>query len=354
MPVLPQRAFVRLAVTPRDFAQIAEHPLGTEWPPPGTHIVNPWTPDTAPAYEEPNPHIPLNALLSQVVADAGLLPQDGFWWASLGQLFAAVPGWELRYGARLLEWITEVSLGPVGTIAAVPVYFRGGEGIFMRWIRCTFRGELGGGVEQFQHKLDLGNPGDDPDLDEGDCAALAEQLATGFTGAFNDAFTFISTEVDYTEVGCVTMTATTGTDSHGDGGNMEQSFPTEWFLYPTGLAPGGAASGNALPYEVACAVTLQTDKRGPSGRGRFYVPPLAVSSMGSGGLFSEAARTGILGGASDFLNWIKAQTPYVPVVVSPRRIVLNTVRSVNVGIVPDSQRRRRRSQDEARTQIVLD
>lgn len=53
-------------------------------------------------------------------------------------------------------------------------------------------------------------------------------------------------------------------------------------------------------------------------------------------------------GLGDFFDSVKADHDLVPVVVSKRRLILNEITNVLVGAVPDSQRRRRRSQDEAR------
>jgi hypothetical protein len=163
----------------------------------------------------------------------------------------------------------------------------------------------------------------------------------------------VSTDAVFTEVGVVEMTATTATDKFGKGGNAKQSYPTAWSAYLIGAQVIGGQSGACLPYEVACAVTLQTNKRGPSGRGRFYLPPFGINSMAAGGVYITAGIQATLNGCATWLEAIKANTPYVPVVVSPRQLVLNEIVSVDIGKVPDSQRRRRRSQDEARLTHIL-
>ena len=59
------------------------------------------------------------------------------------------------------------------------------------------------------------------------------------------------------------------------------------------------------------------------------------------------------GAAGNAETWNKlmqaliAATPHEPIVVSKAHTVLNRVVDVSVGLIPDSQRRRRRSQAEA-------
>jgi hypothetical protein len=278
---------------------------------------------------------------------------DQWFWGTLGEFLTGLSGIESAALDRLVRAVASLAGVPVGAALSAPLLLKGTAGTQMRWIRTTYRGILGGGVEQFQFKIDLGNPGSDPDLDEADCLALAEQLA-GIIGANpGGLMNQWSVEAALTEVGAVTMTATDATDSSGEGGNMAQSFPTQWFMYPTGSRPAGLGSGDSLPYEVACAVSLQTDHRGPSGRGRFYLPPFATQAMTGGGVYDATAMANALEGSVALLHGIIAATPYVPLVVSPRRLILNEVTSVNVGHVPDSQRRRRRSQAEARVVTVL-
>lgn len=345
--MLPQRAGVRLAGL-GEVAEIAlHHPLGTAWPPPDTHIDFTGPPGT-------NPLASGGALLYDVVSDAGALPAAGFWWTTLSQLLLEVPDWQRDFGPDLLAAALLANPGWLGPVTSVPVYFESGEGLHMRWIRSTFRGTLGG-VEEFQHKVDWGNPGADPTINEATALAFAEQLAglwnaswtpagpTTMSGAF-------TSDVIYTEVGVVSINATSATDKTGKGGNAAEDFTTQWHMYPSGLRPVGAGAPYSLPYEVACALTLQTDYRGPSGRGRLYLPPFTMGAMADGGVYGGLHVTAATA-FGRFLTAVKAASPYVPVVVSNRRLQLHEVKEVLVGKVPDSQRRRRRSQDEARVTV---
>jgi hypothetical protein len=70
--------------------------------------------------------------------------------------------------------------------------------------------------------------------------------------------------------------------------------------------------------------------------------------MGAGGKLYTGTPLNYGQNIGAFFDAVVGATPYKPIVVSRRRLILNEVTSVNVGQVPDSQRRRRRSQDEAR------
>jgi hypothetical protein len=340
------RQAVRLANL-ADLEDIAlHHPLPTEWPPPDTHIE----------YTGPVGSHALQsggALLFDVVSDSGDLPAAGLWWTTLGNLvfgsFTDDPVTQLAISLL----VSQVSPPFTGAATAYPVVLERNEGLTMRWIRTTWRGILGGGVEQFQFHLDLGKPGADPDLDDVACLALATLLGTLLQPAQQIVLGAFSTETAFTEVGAVTMEATSATDKDGKGGNMAQKFPTQWFMWPTGARPLGTEGSPSGPYEVATAVSLQTDYRGPSGRGRLYLPPPSVGAFAAGGVLSPTHVAAALTGVQQFVSSIMDATNYDALVVSPRRLVLHTITSINVGKVPDSQRRRRRSQDEARTSAPI-
>jgi len=80
------------------------------------------------------------------------------------------------------------------------------------------------------------------------------------------------------------------------------------------------------------------------------MPPFYTGAMANAGMFNATCET--VGTAfGNFVDGVKTETGLLPVVVSPRRQILNEVTSINVGHVPDSQRRRRKSQAEARTVV---
>lgn len=307
-------------------------------PPPGCRI----------AYREP-----LGAM--GVLPDIVGTPEDGSagdrWWASLGDVAFGNAADVVEVAGRLAGLI-DPAVRAVFAVTDVPVvYDQGGETV--RWISSTFRGTLGT-VEQFQFGINWGNPGADPDPNEAETLAFAQLLRDQWQSNLatmqgdQALLTMFPSDVKFTEVGAVVKEQTSATASDGTGGDLSQKFDTQWAAYAVGGIPTGAASSAALPYEVSCAVTLQTDKRGPSGRGRIYLPPFATGYIGPGGKYtaSTIATAGKAVGA--FFAAVESASGHVPIVVSRRRLVLNEVTSVNVGLVPDAQRRRRRSQDEGR------
>jgi hypothetical protein len=351
--VLVTRAKLRLAdltdllriYTDLDFGVIDTDPsVHDTLPPPGMTLV--YDPLETPT----DPGVPFPYLWAEVAGDDSSLTPGDLYYVPFG-VFAAhltsVP--YADHLAQLLKWISVIP-GTWADPLAFPIVYEVGKGSTMRWLRTTFRGALGG-VEQFQHKFDFGKPGSDPTTTEEEALALAVDFGAKWSTAAAGGMPRFSADVKYVEVGVVEMTATDPTDAHGDGGNATESFGTQWFMWPIGLQPVGTGPGISLPFEVALAVTLQTDHRGPSGRGRAYLPPLSVNAMVAGGRYSPGIAAEAAGMVGSFFTAVAADHDLVPVVVSPRRIILNEVTSILVGAVPDSQRRRRRSQDEARVVV---
>ena len=61
----------------------------------------------------------------------------------------------------------------------------------------------------------------------------------------------------------------------------------------TGAAVPGTSASPALPDEVALAVRFVTPNRGPSGRGRIYIPGWATNALGAAGVVAAAAVTAL-------------------------------------------------------------
>jgi hypothetical protein len=300
-------------------------------------------------------HAGVDPPITQGLPDVVGLPTEGVpgdrWWQTLGQLTLPFGGLGIGLSGRLAG-AAEAAVRAAFAVENIPViYDQGGE--TMRWISSTIRGTLAG-LEEFQFGINWGNPGDDPDPNAAETLAFAQSLSDALSAALATSFSGITPismfgpSVKFTEVGAVVKEQTTATASDGTGGNLSQSFDTQWFPYAVGSQPTGGSSSITLPFEVSCAVSLQTDKRGPSGRGRLYLPPFGIGFMQEGGKFTAAtvATAGKFIGA--IFDAMIADTGHVPVIVSRRRLVLNEVTSINCGLIPDAQRRRRRSQDEAR------
>jgi hypothetical protein len=160
----------------------------------------------------------------------------------------------------------------------------------------------------------------------------------------------MSTTHHYLEVGAVQMEQDDPVSKDGTGGNRRQSYPTGWWAWPQGSQPTGGSTLPSLPYEVACAVSLTSDVRGPRGKGRFYLPPFSTNFVGAapGGLWDADTPASVGGAIGAWIQAVETATGHQALIVSGRAKQLHPVRAVLVGKVPDSQRRRRRSLDEAR------
>jgi hypothetical protein len=277
-------------------------------------------------------------------------PPPDWYWTTLGALVADLTTPDRVVLTRVLKLFDSTVGTAIGSVLSWPVIYKGNEGITMRWIKTIYAGTLGAG-EEFQHQINFGHPGADPDPSETECAALATYFATKWQDMLNGTAdglggapvtSMFAPDVKYTKVGIVKNTQTYGTAKDGSGGNLEQAFPTSWANINTTVGVTGTATGTfSLPYEVACAVSLHTAHTGPSGRGRTYFPPFTVGIVGAGGNFVGGQVQGLGAALGGFFEDVEGDSALVPVVVSRRRIVLNEVINVTVGIVPDSQRRRR-------------
>lgn len=328
-----------LLATPADIPRlISDDRVSRTWPPPGT---------TEQRYGFPETWVLVSG--DPTEGDAG-----DWYVTTLGH----VAGLQNQTVTQLLLAIGREFTGPIASFVSAasqwPVIYEVGRTNHMRWISSVFRGQLGS-TEQFQFGLNWGNPGSDPDPNEAETLAFAETLRTQWAANWtanqptSSPASMFTAQVKFVEVGATVKTQTDATGADGSGGNLEQKFDTQWAPWTVGSESKGTASGFALPYEVACALTLQTDKRGPSGRGRIYLPPFYTGVMATEGKFEATAPNVLAYMLGAFFEDVESATGHVPIVVSRRRIVLNEVTSVNVGYVPDAQRRRRRSQDEART-----
>lgn len=321
-----------------DLVRLATHDrVHFQWPPPGTTVLPLSFPELWP-----------------LVIGEPTAGSVGDWWVTTLAEVATGANSELEtFAARVGATVAGLETMGLLSIGQWPVIYTQGEGKHMRWIGSTFRGTLGT-VEEFQFGINWGNPGADPDPNEAETLAFADLLADQWAAMWASTYngspfkTAFDDEVKFTEVGAVVKTQTDGTAADGSGGNLEQKFDTQWSAFGVGALPTGNAAGFSLPYEVALAVTLQTEKRGPSGRGRIYLPPLSATNLTTGGRLDPAWAQTVTLGLGDFIEQVTDASGHVPVVVSRRRIVLTEVTSLNCGSVPDSQRRRRRSQDENR------
>ena len=112
--------------------------------------------------------------------------------------------------------------------------------------------------------------------------ALAPSVAEAIrTGIVSDArwttlAGFLATTASLTSVQVLDVRSSTGT-----------AFQS------TGAAAPGTSASTALPDEMAAVITLRTATRGPSGRGRVYIPGWATNAEGAGGVIVATAVTAL-------------------------------------------------------------
>lgn len=125
----------------------------------------------------------------------------------------------------------------------------------------------------------------------------------------------------------------------------------------TGTQPVGGTSGAMMPTQNAVVVSTRTQQVGRKGRGRFYLPPIAAGTMGTGadgGVLPSAWRTTAATAAKDLLEALQLNATTGG--IEARAIVIGApftqyalINSVRVGNVVDGQVRRRNSITETYT-----
>ena len=117
------------------------------------------------------------------------------------------------------------------------------------------------------------------------------------------------------------------------------------------LALTGVDAGEMLPFQCATVISLLTASATRHGRGRFYLPPLAVSTLDTGR--TSAAAIAVLDTAwTAFFDSLNTDG-VTPVVRNRTGHVSTTVTSARVGNVIDTQRRRRNKLVEVYTAIAV-
>lgn len=117
------------------------------------------------------------------------------------------------------------------------------------------------------------------------------------------------------------------------------------------LALTGTDAGEMLPFQCATVISLLTASATRHGRGRFYLPPLAVSTLDTGRT-SAAAITTLDTAWTAFFDSLNTDGVN-PVVRNRTGHVSTPVTSARVGNVIDTQRRRRNKLVEVYTAITV-
>nr|CRY97800.1 hypothetical protein [uncultured prokaryote] len=125
----------------------------------------------------------------------------------------------------------------------------------------------------------------------------------------------------------------------------------------TPLAGGGAS--DLMPLEVATVASYRTAVPGAKGRGRGYLPPAGHVKYLDTGLLNGTGVGDLVTALATFLSALAVEnveptlTHVRPIVTGGNYTKYGVITSVNVGNVPDAQRRRRRSLAEERTSSVV-
>jgi hypothetical protein len=216
----------------------------------------------------------------------------------------------------------------------------------VRYARAQVMADLPGG-EQLIHSLAF-RPVDEAAPVTGQqlhdfCVALGSQLALWLDGP--TAGHYFVAGLTYKQINVSYIEQTEGASPDGSGGNAQTLIPT--IAVPIDPV-SGTDTNMALPHEVALALTLQTDTRGPRTRGRVYLGGLATAVMsGVTGLFNAQAVTTIAQRFGDnIVKWAHDETDWRLNVVSRRGATAREVQGILVGVVPDAQRRRRNELSE--------
>jgi hypothetical protein len=118
----------------------------------------------------------------------------------------------------------------------------------------------------------------------------------------------------------------------------------------TGVTAGGAGRANLHPPQVALAVSLMTDRRGATGRGRFFLPmpqqPVQIPGLIIPGGNTDAIRDSLATLINNINNQPQFDTSDEVVVVASTKGYNTKVNAVRVGRAFDTVQSRRRSLEE--------
>lgn len=128
-------------------------------------------------------------------------------------------------------------------------------------------------------------------------------------------------------------------------------------LVQDGLAvPGGGMVSVLPPFQVSAAVSLGSDRRGASGRGRFFLP-LPAGQIQGDGLWTVDFATSMRISCATWLADLNNRPGIDPagsfVVIASGKGFLSPVTTVRTGRAPDTIRTRRRQLDERYTEAQV-
>jgi hypothetical protein len=139
---------------------------------------------------------------------------------------------------------------------------------------------------------------------------------------------------------------------HQDAPATKPTWPLATQVSPFTQPMKGTSPNVALPYEVAMALSLNTNFRGTSRfRGRLYLGALPTTFMSSNGNFDRGTCSQLGQTFGQFvLGGVETATDYECHIISQKYATSAKVTGVRTGVVPDSQRRRRKDRVEGYVQ----
>ena len=102
----------------------------------------------------------------------------------------------------------------------------------------------------------------------------------------------------------------------------------------------GTGTGDGMPLQIACVMTLRTALSTRRGRGRIYLPFTDSNQMGANHIFASSNVNNCVDYLALYLSALQLTGDYTPVVVSQTGGTSNVITSVDADLVPDTQRRR--------------
>jgi hypothetical protein len=202
-------------------------------------------------------------------------------------------------------------------------------------LRVTMAGDLSSGtgpvLEQFSYRLNLSNPtaalASDSNRFSGDGAADVAADAVAFHGRVGSR---IGSMARLTEV----KMASIGPDG---------KYTADPFIVAVDQRGGGPNQITHAP-QVSLAVSLTTERRGSSGRGRFYLP-VPSTLIGTNLIIDPIERDQVQASVAQFLqdlnNWPLTDSGDPRVVIASTKGFNSNVTGVRVGLVLDTIRSRR-------------